>query len=86
MYTKRKIRAELRKQLKQYEVFVDDLDRRFSEATPDERKALHDWVADGNSVYDNPSCLAGEDGKPLCYIAAVRLAVDMLNHPEDYSF
>ena len=78
MYTKRKLRNVLRRELKQYETSFDDL-------TPVERKELHEWVADGNSVRDNPSLIAGEDGNPLCYIAAIRLIADMRNHPEDYS-
>ena len=79
MHTKREIRNVLRRQLKQYEASIGDL-------TPDERKALHQWVTDGNSVYDNASWLAGEDGNPLCFIAAIRLEADMFSHPEDYSF
>jgi hypothetical protein len=77
MYTKRETRNVLRMELKEYEASVGNL-------TPDERKALHGWVADGNSVYNNFSCIAGEDGNPLCYIAAIRLLADMWNYPEDY--
>ena len=76
-YFKRKIKNELRRQLKQYEVAVGDI-------TPEERKALRKWVADGNSVYDNAWWIADEDGNPLCFIEAFRLISDMLNHPEDY--
>ena len=77
MYTKKEIRDVLRRELKQDETSIGDL-------APDERKALHEWVAGGNSVYDNPSLIAGEDGNPLCFIAAIRLVADMWNHPEDY--
>ena len=83
-YSKREIKNELRKQLKQYEVAVGDIDRRFSEATPVERKTLRKWVADANSVYDNAWWIAGEDGNPLCFIEAFRLISDMLSYPEDY--
>ena len=69
-YSKKEIKNELRKQLKQYEVAVGDI-------TPKERKALRKWVADGNSVYDNPYWLAGEDGNSLCFIAAIRLVVEL---------
>ena len=79
MTTKREIRNALRRELKQYEASVGEL-------APHERKALHEWVADGNSVYENASWLAGEDGNPLCFIAAIRLEADMLSHPEDYGF
>jgi hypothetical protein len=79
MCTKREIRNILRRELKQYEASVGAL-------TPDERKALHQWVADGNSVYENPCWFAGENGNPLCYIEAVRLGADMLSHSENYNF
>ena len=77
--TKRKIRNALRRELKQYEASVGYL-------TPDEHKELHQWVTDGNSVYENAFWIAGEDGNPLCYIAAIRLVADMVSHPEDYTF
>ena len=51
-YSKREIKNELRRQLKQYEVAVGDI-------TPQERKALRKWVADGNSVYDMLGGLPG---------------------------
>ena len=79
MTTKREIRNALRRELKQYEASIGTL-------APDEREALHQWVNGGNSVYENASWLAGEDGNPLCFIAAIRLEADMLSHPEDYSF
>jgi hypothetical protein len=56
----------------------------FGELTPDERKALHKWIADGNSVYDNAWGIASEDGNPLGFIEAFRLVDDMLSYPEDY--
>jgi len=79
VHAKRETRNALRMELKQYEASVGDL-------TSDERKALHQWVTDGNSVYDNANWLAGEDGKPLCFIAAIRLEADMFSYPEHYSF
>ena len=78
-YTKREIRNVLRRELKQYEASFGDL-------TSDERKELHEWLTDGNSVYDNPFWIADEDGRPLCYISAIRLVSDMLSYPEDYDF
>ena len=77
MTTKREIRNALRRELKQYEASIGDL-------APDERKELRQWVADGNSVYENAYWLAGEDGNPLCYISANRFVADMLNQPENY--
>ena len=77
VYTKRKLRNELRRELKQYEASIGDL-------TSEERKEFHEWVNDENSVYDNPFWIAGEDGNPLCFISAIRFVSDMVNHPEDY--
>jgi hypothetical protein len=57
---------------------------RFGEAALDERKALNEWVADGNSVFDNAWGIAGEDGNPLGFIEAFRLIADMARYPEDY--
>jgi len=77
MYTKRDKSSTLRSELKQYETSIADL-------TPDERKALHKWVTDGNSVHDNPYWLAGENGNSLCYIMAIRLVADLWSHHNDY--
>jgi len=60
--------------------------KKFGKLTTDERKALQEWIADSNSVYDNAWWIAGEDGNPLCFIEALRLVNDMLCHPEDYGF
>ena len=79
MHTEREIRNVLRRELKQYEASIGDL-------APEERKELHKWVADGNNVYENAYWLAGEDGNPLCYIAAMRLVSDMVVNPVDYGF
>ena len=55
----------LRRQLKEYEATIGTL-------TEDERKELHEWVATGNSVHDNPYYIYGEDGYPMDYINANR--------------
>ena len=41
-------------------------------ATPLECQDVIEWVEDGNSVYDNPWHIAGENGAPKDYIAAQR--------------
>jgi hypothetical protein len=56
----------------------------FGDAALDERKALHEWVVNGNSVFDNAWGIASEDGNPLSFIEAFRLVVDMSSYPEDY--
>ena len=52
--------------------------------TPDERKELREWVADGNATICNPWYMAGEDGRPLDYITAVRINEDICRNPEAY--
>lgn len=58
------VRALLLEQLKEYEA-----------STPmnkEERKALHDWVANGRSPYDNGDYISGAGGFPLDFISALR--------------
>lgn len=48
---------------------------KFKEAhpmTPEELEAIESWVNEGNSVYDNPSLIYGENGYPLDFLAAYR--------------
>ena len=42
-----------------------------------EKEELRAWVADDNSVYDNPFLLYGEDGWPMDYINASRVETEM---------
>ena len=67
----------LRKELKRYEA-------EFGHMTADERKELHEWVARGERVYDNPCLLYREDGRPFDYVTAIRIFQDMCDNPEDY--
>jgi len=63
--------------LEQYEATIGYM-------TPDERKELREWVADGNATACNPWLIAGEDGRPLDYITAARINEDMCRNPEAY--
>ena len=74
-YTANDLRNMLHKELREYEPTIGHL-------TSYERKELHKWVADGNSVYCNPHLLYGDDGQPMDYITASRIAGDIV--PEDY--
>ena len=47
--------------------------------TPEELKAIESWVNEGNSVYDNPSLIYGENGYPLDFLAAYRDDEDTRN-------
>jgi hypothetical protein len=53
--------------------------------TPGERRGLREWARAGNSVHDNPYCLYGENGWPLDYITAIRVAEDLWDDPENYA-
>ncbi len=50
--------------------------------TEDEKKELHEWVAAGNSVHDNPYYNYGEDGHPMDYITAIRFNRDLCEEME----
>ena len=64
-------RAELlTKELKEYEAIT--------EMTTEERAALHDWVADSNSVYENGYCYSKENGKPMAFLDAYRYNQEVL--------
>ena len=78
-YTKKEFKALLRMELRTYEAAIDDM-------TADERKNLRKWVADGNSVHDNPFELYEESGCLMDYIEGYRIGEDMLNNPDDYLF
>ena len=43
----------------------------------EERRCLDDWIKNGNSVYDNPWCMADELGRPMDYISAIRIVEDL---------
>ena len=43
-----------------------------------ERKELHAWVANGHSPYDNGDYIYGEDGCPMDFISASRLAEEQI--------
>jgi hypothetical protein len=52
--------------------------------TEDEMRDLEEWVADGNSVYDNPCLLCDGSGRPMDFINASRVWLDMCLNPSDY--
>lgn len=57
-------RTFLLEQLKEYEANTP--------MNKEERKALHDWVANGRSPYDNGDYICGDNGFPLDFISALR--------------
>ena len=48
--------------------------------TKPERHRLHLWVADGNSPYDNPHCIYGENGYPEDFVSAERIMSDIIDN------
>lgn len=65
----REVRELLTEQLKEYE-----------SRTPmsrEERRELHDWVAEGKSPYDNGDYICGEGGLPLDFISALRASREL---------
>jgi vacuolar-type H+-ATPase subunit I/STV1 len=56
--------AYLRNELMEYE--------EATEMTNEECKALHEWVADGNSVHDNGSLACNEGGSPCDFLDVYR--------------
>ena len=66
-----------REQLKKYKAEIGSM-------SPEEQKELREWVDAGNSPYDNPYLLYGDDGWPMDFINADRTADDMKHNPENY--
>lgn len=59
--------------------YLIELLRQYEEKTPmnsEERAELRQWVMEGNSPYDNGWYLCDEDGCPLDYVSAMRIARD----------
>ena len=60
----------------------------FSDATPEERVDLREWVKSGHSPYDNGDYVATESGGPMDFIRAQRFLEDeyreYLRDPEGY--
>ena len=52
--------------------------------TEDEMHALKEWIADGNSIYDNPYALCDGSGRPMDFINGLRTELDMYWNPSDY--
>jgi len=63
---------------------VDAYLNKIGDATKQEQSDLREWVAAGNSPFDNPYMISGENGWPLDFISAIRIDEDMMNNPDDY--
>jgi len=71
----KKLQKELKairyKELKQYLAVIGHL-------TEDEKNELREWVADGNSVYENPYMIFDESGCPMDFINGCRIGIDLI--------
>ena len=76
-HVKRELREILMRDLKEYEKSI--------RMTKEERRALYEWVSEGNSPYDNGCYLYNEMGCPMDYITAERTAQEQLEHPENFA-
>ena len=57
-----------------YLLTVDDI-------AEDETDSLKEWIADGNSVYDNPYSLCDGSGRPMDFINGCRTGIEMAERP-----
>jgi hypothetical protein len=48
-----------------------------NDMTPDERQNLLAWINSGERVLDNPWYMADENGNPMDYLTALRMANDL---------
>jgi len=56
---------------------VDTYFLSFKDITEEEKRDLQEWVADGNSIFDNPYCYSDESGRPMDFINACRFNTEL---------
>lgn len=77
-HVKRANRELLEKQFKEYV--------RNNPMSKKEIRELREWVADGNSPYDNDICLCDEYAIPLDYITSLRMMDELAENENKYQF
>ena len=60
-----------------YLLTIDDI-------TEGEMKGLLEWVAAGKSVYDNPCLICDESGRPMDFINACRMDLELDEYPSGF--
>jgi len=50
----------------------------------DEMHELEEWVARGRSVYDNPNYIYDDSGRPMDFINAYRVDIEMSEDPSSF--
>jgi hypothetical protein len=58
----------------------------FGYVNNNEKHELNEWVADGNSVFDNPYDICDDTGNPIDFITGHRLIIDMCNYHSNSSY
>ena len=46
---------------------------------PEEKADLQQWVKDGNSPWDNPSCIYDDRGCPMDFVEGTRIEKEMMH-------
>ena len=72
-----KIRQLQGKIVETYLLTVDDV-------AESEMRDLLEWVAAGKSVYDNPCLIYDSSGRPMDFINACRMDLEMTENPSDF--
>jgi len=55
-----------------------------NDVTESEKHDLREWVAAGNSVYDNPYSLSNDSGCPMDFINGCRTGIEMAEDPSHF--
>jgi len=71
-------RRLLKQELKEYEKTIS--------MTKEERTALHEWVAAGNSVHENGSMASYEGGRPMDFLDVYREKEELRRAPASMSY
>ena len=77
--TKKDLQLFLQRELVKYLTKIGPL-------SGDELVQLREWVASGNSAYDNPALLYNESGAPMCFIEALRVDALIREDPSSFIF
>ena len=56
----------------------------FDEITKCEKRDLQQWIAAGNSIYDNPYSIYSSSGCPMDFINGCRLGIEMAEDPSSF--
>jgi hypothetical protein len=58
-------------------IIVDSYFLSIDDISETEKRDLHEWIADGNSIFENPYLFSDEDGRPMDFVSACRFNGEM---------